>query len=867
LIAAAVLAVALAGAFACWTALGDGDTAPVPDTDIGTPPPAPGTRHPAPDTRNPKPGTRFEAYLPLVEPYENIPDPDPESPEGKLAARLDALVRAEKPGRRRRLLATLRVRLDYKMTRSAEWTLAEFEKQLAEITAGRDPLAAETGERLRGYYAANDSSCQSFSLALPEDLDPERKYPLLLELHCHGWGDWYRPFQGYASRPSGAIVAAPHGRGSCDYLWIAEDDALAVIDAVAADFPVDPDRVYVTGWSMGGTGSFHLPGRYPDRFAASAPKAGNADFTAWEEAWKEDRQRKKTPLADARMFLRWKTAPVTYAENFLHVPIAIDHGADDSINPVGHSKSMAGRLKQLGYANVRFRAGEGGHGWGASTGERFDWMKQFKRPKSPARVRLKTGDYRHGSAYWLEITRITDRMKMAELDITVVPPDRIEVKKCENVRGFKLRLGNFRLADRVRMILDGKEANCPGRLHEITVLKSADGLTPLDPASTTFAPEVHPPSFPPAKRRGLEGPICDAFRDPFMVVVGTTAKDPFERRIVREEAERWRRQWRRRFQVWPPVKDDTEVTDADIASKNLMLFGGPRANSLTARVMPRLPARIEGHKVVVGKREYTGEDLGLKLCYPNPLNPDRLVILQAATTWRGMWQMTHRFGNWFDWMPLDNREWFDFCVFDDRSTEFETMLDVGFLDEDWSLRRANRWHGVAEWRAKARPRAYPRHRQAPDADSVRLGDIWPRQIDTARGPLHVNRGYTREDLCIGSRKQSHGLGQWIESAVAYDIGGNYRSLRTAFGVDGAGQTKISSARRSAERTRFEIWGDGRLLAAKSGVAFGDPPGAFEVDVTGVRGLTLRILRGSPQGWLYGPMTWGQPVLSKKPLEP
>jgi len=50
------------------------------------------------------------------------------------------------------------------------------------------------------------------------------------------------------------------------------------------------------------------------------------------------------------MFLRWQTAPVTYAENFLHVPIAIDHGAADSTNPVAHSKSMAGRLAQLGYA-------------------------------------------------------------------------------------------------------------------------------------------------------------------------------------------------------------------------------------------------------------------------------------------------------------------------------------------------------------------------------------------------------------------------------------------------------------------------------------------------------------------------------------
>jgi hypothetical protein len=217
-------------------------------------------------------------------------------------------------------------------------------------------------------------------------------------------------------------------------------------------------------------------------------------------------------------------------------------------------------------------------------------------------------------------------------------------------------------------------------------------------------------------------------------------------------------------------------------------------------------------------------------------------------------------------MPLDNLDWFDFCVFDDRSSEFETMLDVGFFDEDWRLSPASRWQGVAEWRARAAPRGYPRHRAAPDADSLKLSELWPRQIDTARGPLVIDRSLNGKPLSVGEREQAHGLGQWIESAVVYDIGGRFRSLRTNFGVDHEGQKKVSSARRTAERIRFEIWGDGRLLAGKSGVRFGDAPGAFAADVTGVKSLTLRVLRQTPEGWLCGPIAWGQPTLSTKPLE-
>jgi len=167
------------------------------------------------------------------------------------------------------------VRLDYlASTDWASWTLKDLAAQLDEVLAGRDPFAAERGNSLRGYHAANDDSCQPYSLTLPDGYSTERHWPLVMELHCHGWGDWYRPFQGHpASKLAGAIVATPHGRGSCDYLWIAEDDALAVAEAVAADFPVDPARVYVTGWSMGGTAASRCrrAGRTASRPASPRP--------------------------------------------------------------------------------------------------------------------------------------------------------------------------------------------------------------------------------------------------------------------------------------------------------------------------------------------------------------------------------------------------------------------------------------------------------------------------------------------------------------------------------------------------------------------------------------------------------------------
>lgn len=805
---------------------------------------------------------------PLINAYDHLPLPEPGSRHAILSDAIMKEVRTAEPGKKRRLLATLKARLDYGLTSwrgLGEDDYRELERLLEAVRKGEDPIANET-YGVRGYYAVNDDSCQPFRMSFPYSYrkDTPKRYPLVVDLHHHGWSDWYRPFQGYAYGVGDAIVIAPHGRGSCDYLWIAEDDVLACIDAAIADYPIDEARVYVTGWSMGGTGSFHLPGRYPHRFAASYPKAGNADFTAWEEAWKEDRQRQKTPLLEQRMFLRWETAPVTYAENFLHVPISIDHGALDSINPVGHSRSMAGRLQQLGYPNVAFRAGEGGHGWGSTLDERYDWMKRFKIDPRPKRVRFKTGHYRHQTAYWVTIDRIVRRMAMAEIDLEVRSARQIAVTKTQNIRQFTMKLSGLGLSakDEVSVVFEDPKQSLPlpRPVPETVSLRQTEEdqwriVTDEDRAAE------NKPVWPPRKRFGLEGPIEDAVRDPFLVVIGTSAEDPFEKWIVQSEAYRWLRQWRRRFQAVPPHKTDAEVTGDDIDSKNLILFGGPAQNTITRRVSPKLPVRIEGDAVIAGEKRYSGPGIALKLIYPNPENLSRTVVIHGAADWKGMWQISHRFGTWFDWMPLDNRQWFDFCVFDDRSRGFETFLDVGFFDEDWGLGQAVRFHGVPEWRERTPVRNFPKHQGVPDGqEEVRLSDLWPAQVDTAREPLRIDRSLNGLALSIGHERQRFGLGQWIESAVTYDLGGKFRRFRTKLGIDAEGQKAISDARRSVEYTEFVVMGDGRTLDRETSVQFGDPARTIDVDVEGVQRLTLMALRSMPQGWLYGPVCWGEPTL-------
>ncbi len=72
----------------------------------------------------------------------------------------------------------------------------------------------------------------------------------------------------------GLIVLEPMARGNVDYRWMGERDVLRCLDEARKRLEVDDERVYLTGESMGGNGSWLIASRNPQRFAAAAPIYG-----------------------------------------------------------------------------------------------------------------------------------------------------------------------------------------------------------------------------------------------------------------------------------------------------------------------------------------------------------------------------------------------------------------------------------------------------------------------------------------------------------------------------------------------------------------------------------------------------------------
>lgn len=129
-----------------------------------------------------------------------------------------------------------------------------------------------------------------YTVSVPLTLQSGRKVPLVLALHHAGL---VTPFfaEGYlraqvepALNDLHAIIVAPDVPAASWIDPLSEEAVLALLFLAVEHWPVDPDRIVITGYSMGGIGTWYLAGRHPDLFSAAIPVAADAAYGALDGA-------------------------------------------------------------------------------------------------------------------------------------------------------------------------------------------------------------------------------------------------------------------------------------------------------------------------------------------------------------------------------------------------------------------------------------------------------------------------------------------------------------------------------------------------------------------------------------------------------
>jgi predicted peptidase len=221
-------------------------------------------------------------------------------------------------------------------------------------------LIASSVEGQTGFVdqsVTRDGATYRYQVYVPTDYSPARGWPLIVSLHPNGRqgsDGMFATGTAFATRvrenrkPFPALVVFPQAQ--TDTRWSdsdMEELVIAELEATMARFRVDPARVYLHGYSMGGSGAYRIAYRWPDRFAAIISVAGRVVPAPPNTPAEIDRDRR------TNLFLAATDPFGALAGRLKSIPIWLLHGDADERVPVGESRQLAAALKSVGAA-VRY---------------------------------------------------------------------------------------------------------------------------------------------------------------------------------------------------------------------------------------------------------------------------------------------------------------------------------------------------------------------------------------------------------------------------------------------------------------------------------------------------------------------------------
>jgi predicted esterase len=471
-----------------------------------------------------------------------------------------------------------------------------LENMLADLADGKTPNLRYRGKGVAVAYWSNlMQRMEAIWIHVPPSYDPAKTYQLFM-CYKSGGGIHFRKGKAHGGYRPTAEVA---NKFDTFFAWsslyygvkgrkCAVDEAEEAIPAICRAFTVDPDRIFNTGYSDGGFTDLWLGGYYPHLFAGIAPGVAN-----------------------------WQYSNINQI-GLLNVPVLVVDGWGDG----GYNRENFVRFHNLDTmgGDVAATWSQQGHAYThferlAIIGKTLEWAKTKRRNLWPKRVRYATWNVTWNRAYWFSIQRFSDSCLPAQIDAEVKDGNRIEVKAW-NVAAYKLALSDklVDMAKPVTVVTNGKESySGPAKaelLIELEPKPKGKYVKDADMPGGIGCQTVRSWYGAKRERGGFRIPSRGWLR------VRPTGGDAATKALIKNWAGKW-------------TKDDSAVSAKDIASKSLLLFGGPDVNKITAKIAAELPIKFGKGWFSVGDKKYDQPGNAIKFIHPNPLNPKKYVIVYA----------------------------------------------------------------------------------------------------------------------------------------------------------------------------------------------------------------------------------------------
>lgn len=541
-----------------------------------------------------------------------------------------------------------------------------------------------SGLTVRGYRSRIDHSVQPYGLVVPASYTHRSAQGYRLDVWFHGRGETMSENGFITERlnskgvfaPKDTIVLHPYGRYSNAFKFAGETDVLEAIQHVRENYNIDEDRISVRGFSMGGAACWQFAVHYADRWFAANPGAG---FSETPEFLKFFQKESLEPTWFEEKLWRMYDCNL-WAKNLLHCPTVAYSGEDDIQKQAADIMDSA--LDAIDIKLVHIIGPDTGHRYHpdavAEVDRRLDALAVRGRDSLPMRVDFVTYTLKYNRMHWVTVDALEEHWEPATVTAEINPTEPQILITARNVQQLTLEIPPgawpHPLASPVKVFVNGKGGDVvqpmSDRSLQLTLSQRGDDWVPQ--------------SLPKVLRKvhNLQGPIDDALMDSFIFVrpTGKALHVPVER-WVEDELERAIEHWRRHFRGEARVKDDVDVTEQDIASANLILWGDPGSNKLIKDIAIRFPISWDGDAIDLGSAAFAAKDHALIAIYPNPLNPRRYIVLNSSFTFREFAYLNNarQVPKLPDWAVVDIRT-------PPNSLWPGKIVAADFFDESWRVK-------------------------------------------------------------------------------------------------------------------------------------------------------------------------------------
>lgn len=413
-----------------------------------------------------------------------------------------------------------------------------------------------------------------------------------------------------------ANIVCPTNRRPFGYDWEdwGREDALEVLDLATKEYRPDPTRVYLTGHSMGGHGTWHLGVLYPDRFGAIAPSAGWASSFGYAGVARGSDADPVSALVTRAGNVGDTAAMV---RNLGSLGVYILHGdADDNV-PVTQAREMA-KLLEAFHRDWILKEIPGQNHWydlsdepGADAVDYpplFDFLARHELPSNVEARHVEFSTFNPGvsaECHWATIESQEKCLALSTIDLRFDPFKRRIAGTTANVRRLTLDLSVLEPegGKGVHFDLDSQPLDLAEASGKVTLVRREGAWTLSEPLSKGW------------KNPARSGPFRLAFGQRMVFVYGTkgtSEENAWAFQKARYDAELF---WYRGNGSVDVVADAAFNASRE-KDRSVILYGNADTNRAWSGLLGDSPVQVKRGEVRIGSRTLAGSDMACLFLRP-----------------------------------------------------------------------------------------------------------------------------------------------------------------------------------------------------------------------------------------------------------